>query len=196
MITVKIAKIRTLGEEEAEAIISTLSEAARERVDKKKNGKVRERSLCALALLDESAREALAYSLAGKPRLTSIGQRVSISHSDTFVAVAIGDLEDGRIGIDIEDDGMSPERAERISKMYSDEERASGYSATEIWTRREAIYKCLSGTNREYKTVASTDSASAERRGLTLLTTKTQGGATISICTKHKDVKIEIEELE
>lgn len=82
----------------------------------------------------------IAYHESGKPYLQSSPWRISISHTDGFVAVILS--LHGEVGVDIEQYG---ERVCRVaSRFISSEESASGvWEQLLLWSAKETVYKMM-----------------------------------------------------
>ena len=143
MVSVYIKKISELSPEEENKIISSLSESARARLEKKTNDSLRRASLCALSLLGDKERAALDYSSSGRPRFSGLQKDISISHCDSYAAVALSDAWREWVGIDIED--LARESSASARFLTENECRAfeAGTSFVEIWTKKEALFKFL-----------------------------------------------------
>lgn len=145
MVSVRFKKIGPLCEREVGEILDSLSDEARERLDKKREPSVRLASLCALSLLEPELRARLRYTSSGRPYFEGASVRVSITHSRTLAAVALSD-EDS-VGVDAEDICATAAERERICRAlgrFFDENAALG-TPEEAWTRREALFKYLGG---------------------------------------------------
>ena len=108
MITVYVKKIANITESEKQSIIASLSQAARERLNKKRNGALHLASLNALSLLSEEQRKNIYYSENGRPYFKDFDAEISISHSQTHVAIAVSDSRNTTVGVDIEDITSKP----------------------------------------------------------------------------------------
>ena len=75
----------------------------------------------------------------GKPQYP--GFCFSLSHSKELCAVALSDED---IGIDIEEE-ISKERKSRITKRILHENESPDADVTELWTKKEAIFKLTGG---------------------------------------------------
>lgn len=186
MITVYIKKIENILENEKQNIINSLSLPARTRINKKRNEKIFLASICALSLLTDKQRADLDYTESGIPFFKTLNQDVSISHSDTFSAIAISDSKEVKIGIDVEDISkscLSPRfLTENEKRTLSSEE-----SFLEIWTKKEALFKFLKNDSLQF---IHLDSTTPEKYDTTFLITKIENSI-LTICT-NKDSEIEI----
>lgn len=97
----------------------------------------------------------------GKPYCKShLGIHFSLSHSEDFLALAVGDKE---IGIDIEKIREAKEKL--IKRVCCENEKQKIFSSenpdkafTEIWTKKEAYLKALgTGIDRELTSIDTTD---------------------------------------
>ena len=103
MIKIYIKEIKNFNEGETEIIKKALSNEALERLNKKRNEALHLASLCALSLLTDEQRTDLCYTENGSPHFKTIDGDISISHSKTYIAVAISNSKNIPVGIDIED---------------------------------------------------------------------------------------------
>ena len=150
MVTVYCGSIRRLGEEQKNTVLSTLSPEALARLNAKHHEHLYTSSLFALSLLTDEQRGDLDYTKEGKPFFKTLDANISISHSILGVAVAITDSKSSRVGIDIEtfhDRAPDIEAVNRlVFRFFTLDEGhlyASGTPFSEIWTKKEALFKYL-----------------------------------------------------
>lgn len=145
--------ILPLTEREEREIVETLSPAARERLEKKKEPHLRLSSLCALSLLTSKQRAQLEYTAEGRPYFRDISGEISITHSRTLAAVAISDTDGEFVGIDAED--IRRERGEQLrfmsvaERFFTERELSTlvyGIEPERIWAKKEALFKYRGGT--------------------------------------------------
>lgn len=179
MIKVYIKRICQLDPDEESKIISSLSERARARLAKKTNEELRRASLCALALLTDEQRAALDYSAEGRPSFIRLNTDVSISHSKTYVAVAISDSFRERVGLDIEDASENSRASHRFLTENEIHNFEAGTPYLEIWTKKEALFKFLKSDTAPF---VQLDSARPDLYGASF-TTYALDGATLTVCT-------------
>lgn len=157
MITVYVRKIEEIDMDTERAILSSMSNSASNRLNKKKNRSLRLASLCALSLLSDEQRADLDYSDSGRPFFKTLKGDISFSHSRTFCAVAISDSENEPVGVDIED--MVGETGS-LSRFFTPTERDSltdTRQVIEIWTKKEATFKFLKNDSIPFPALDSTD---------------------------------------
>lgn len=186
MITVYIKKISDITENEKRSIIDSLSKAARERLDKKRNGALHLASLNALSLLSEEQRKNIYYSENGRPYFKDFDADISISHSETQVAVAISDSTYTSVGVDIEDIKSIP----IPTRFLTESEKKlleNGTPYLEIWTKKEALFKYLKNDSTPF---IKLDSTTPEIYGAQFTTMKIEDSI-LTICSKETD-KIEL----
>lgn len=144
--------ISPLTESEEREILETLSPAALERLEKKKEPHLRLSSLCALSLLSSEERAQLEYTDEGRPYFRDIAGDISITHSRTLAAVAISDTDGECVGIDAED--IRYERNEHLrfmsvaERFFTERELSTlvyGIEPERIWARKEALFKYRGG---------------------------------------------------
>ena len=150
MVTVYCGSIRRLGEEQKNTVLSTLSPEALARLNAKHHEHLYTSSLFALSLLTDEQRGDLDYTKEGKPFFKTLDANISISHSILGVAVAITDSKSSRVGIDIEtfhDRAPDIQAVNRlVFRFFTLDEGqlyASGTPFSEIWTKKEALFKYL-----------------------------------------------------
>ena len=186
MITVYIKKISDITENEKRSIIDSLSKAARERLDKKRNGALHLASLNALSLLSEEQRKNIYYSENGRPYFKDFDADISISHSETQVAVAISDSIYTHIGVDIEDIKSIP----IPTRFLTESEKKlleNGTPYFEIWTKKEALFKFLKNDSTPF---IQLDSTAPEIHSTHFLTAKIENSI-LSICaTSNEEIII------
>lgn len=186
MINVFIRKIENLSAEEITQIISSLSENAKLRLNKKKNDTLRLASLCSLSLLTKEQRGDLAYTKSGIPCFKSIDKKISISHSNVYAAVAISDLD---VGIDVEEI-TEKESSSKLVRFFTENEKKQvecGYSPIEIWTKKEALFKHLKNDDINF---ISLDTTQAD----ICFTTTYLDSTILTICHKSQE-EINIQKL-
>ncbi|MBQ4560835.1 MAG: 4'-phosphopantetheinyl transferase superfamily protein [Clostridia bacterium] len=119
-------------------------------IDEKKitNEKALSEKHTAYALLYKAAKEAFDIDmdiskLTGSENRKPVypGLHFSLSHSKGLCAVA---LSKDNVGIDIEQE-ITGERAKRIRKNILHENESPDTDLTELWTKKEAIFKLLGG---------------------------------------------------
>ena len=150
--------IRILGArlewlEDAEALLFSLPPQWREawsEAHPKSRGDARRLSLGGLSLLRLLGGEGELIYQNGKPFLRDVGVDFSISHTGGAVFCAVSkDAEDGKIGLDAEDMGRSPElRPETLAKRWFSQAEREIFEKNNtreaffgIWTRKEALVK-------------------------------------------------------
>ena len=186
MITVYIKKIANITENEEHNIVSSLSDGARTRLDKKRNGALRLASLCALSLLNDEQRKNIDYNENGSPYFQNLNAEISISHSQTHVAIAVSDSRNTTVGVDIEDITSKP----ISTRFLTENEKSLAINATEfinIWTKKEALFKFL---KNGYTPFIHLDSTTPEIYGAQFSTMQIENSI-LTICTKRNE-KIEI----
>lgn len=186
MITVYIKKIDHISEIEKQNIINSLSRNALERINKKRNEKLHISSLCALSLLNSEEQSDLEYTNSGIPFFKTLNKNISISHSNTFSAVAISNSKDESSGIDIEDIS----NATPTTRFLTENEKIaleSGTPYTEIWTKKEALFKFLKNDSLNF---INLDSTNPNKYSAKFLTTKIENSI-LTICTPN-NAQIEI----
>ncbi len=146
-----IKKITSLNAEQTEKLIKSLSASARAHLESKTETHARASSLCAYSLLSEEERAGLCFDTKGKPYFAQLDACISISHSAHFAAVLISDSQSIAVGVDIEEPSLTEERQHRLAERFftENEKRAyqNGMPFYEIWTRKEALFKCLDEKN-------------------------------------------------
>ena len=186
MITVYVKKIANITESEKQSIIASLSQAARERLNKKRNGALRLASLCALSLLNDEQRKNIDYNENGSPYFQNLNAEISISHSKTQVAVAISDSIYTSVGVDIEDIKSIP----IPTRFLTENEKKlleNGTPYLEIWTKKEALFKFL---KNGYTPFIHLDSTTPELYDAHFTVMQIESSI-LTICTKINE-KIEI----
>ena len=186
MINVFIKKIEQINEKEAQAIISSLSENAKKRLNKKRNKDLFLASLCALALLSDLQRADLDYHDSGVPFFKTLDADISISHSKNYVTVAISNSRDNHEGIDVEDD-MIKSPSNRFLTESEQNALENGTPYLEIWTKKEALFKFLKNDSTPFINLDTTFPEKHKAR----FTTIQIENATFSVCS-HPNTKIEI----
>lgn len=174
MITVLIKKIENI---ELDEIVYSLSNSAKERLNKKKNKELFTASLCALSLLTDEQRTDIDYLENGTPFFKTLDADISISHSKTYAVAAISDSKESHVGIDIEDNIKS-----QSTRFLTENEQTAlknGTPYTEIWTKKEALFKFLKSDSTPFILL---DSTSPEKHGAQFSTYHING-STASICT-------------
>ena len=156
MVKVLVDKVESLSEYEISEIIGALSPEALARLGKK-NGTLRTQSLCALSLLkklvgDETfSRSSLKYEENGRPYFEDLDIDISLSHTDAYVACAVSDKKNSRVGIDIETKSVSDDEAKKIARRFFSVGEQNIFNTSEnarqtfleIWTKKEALKKYL-----------------------------------------------------
>ena len=186
MITVYIKKIDHISEIEKQNITNSLSSSAIERLNKKRNQDLYLASLCALSLLTNEQRTNLDYTENGRPFFNKLNQDISISHSKNYVAIAISNSISNFVGIDIEDIS----NATPTTRFLTENEKIaleSGTPYTEIWTKKEALFKFLKNDSLNF---ISLDSTNPNEYSAKFLTTKIENSI-LTICTPN-NAQIEI----
>lgn len=86
--------------------------------------------------------------IAGHPEIS-----ISVSHSARLCAVAAGDMNDGKFGIDIEDAGR-PQLAKVSERILSEEELREANilpdGMAKAWTAKEALYKASGNEKTDF----------------------------------------------
>ena len=186
MITVYIKKITNITENEKQSILNSLSDCAKERLNKKRNESLHLASLCALSLLNDEQRANLDYTENGTPFFNNLNQDISISHSRNFTAVAVSTSKDEKIGIDIEDIlNVTPN-----TRFFTENEKqvvTNTQKFIEIWTKKEALFKFLKNDSTSF---IHLDATTPEKYGASFSTLQINNYV-ITIC-KEKSSKIEI----
>jgi len=183
MIKTYIRKIKCLTKDEENIIVSSLSENARARLDKKRNSELRNASLCALSLLTEEQRADLNFTEGGRPFFATLDCSIAISHSKSIAAIAISSSKSESIGIDVEDFFSV---SDKITRFFTENERAeidNGASPIEIWTKKEALFKYLKKDDIPFSLL---DSTTADVKFFTVKL----GNSSLTLCT-HKDATID-----
>lgn len=130
----------------------------RMKVEHKKNLRIAADALCRKAVSDfcgiSPADIVFEYSEKGKPFVKGLPVYFSISHSGDFAVCAVSDCE---IGIDIEK--IRPVSLRVSDKFATEEEneyiRTSQNGFFEIWTLKEAYFKCIgTGLGKDIKNVS------------------------------------------
>ena len=166
MITVLYKKIENFSENEINTIVNSLSESAFERLNKKRNEDLHLASLNALSLLTSEQRTDLDYTESGRPHFTTLNADISISHSKTYVAIAISSKKDKTVGVDIENNSMQT----KSTRFLAENEQIALQKGTpylEIWTKKEALFKYLKNNSL---TLISLDSTMPEIYGAKFVT--------------------------
>ncbi len=186
MITIFTQKIEYLSEDDKNKIINSLSEDAQARLNKKRNEKLYLASLCALSLLTNEQKGDLSYRDNGAPFFKTINSDISISHSTTYVAVAISSSKEEPIGIDIEED-LPKEKSFPFSRFLTESEQKqlkSGTPYIKIWTKKEALYKYLKDNNTPF---IKLDSTSIEEHKAKFITLQIENN-TLTVCAKNNAI--------
>ena len=190
MIKAYIQKIENFNKSETESIKNALSFEALERLNKKRNEALHFASLCALSLLTDKQRADLNYTENGRPYFKTLNEDISISHSKTFVAVAISDFKNSPVGIDIEDaESVIPNNATRFLTENEKNALSKGVPYVEIWTKKEALFKFLKNDSIQF---IHLDSTLPETYDASFTTIQIENSI-LTICTFPKE-KIEIVE--
>lgn len=183
-----IKKIAPQDEKKIKDLCDALSPEARERLERKRNERLRMSSACALSLFTPEQRGKLKYRDSGKPYLDNGECEISVSHSDSYAVLA---LCDRHVGVDIEDTVRVREISDRAFFEGEMREIERGATKTELWTRKEALFKYLSDGSESTKyTPISLDSSDRERYGVNIITLEVDG-ATVSVCCAEEQ-EIEI----
>ena len=148
MVKVYYRRIETIDDETKKYILSKLSKKALIRLQQKNNPHLYNASLCALSLLNKEQMADLDYTEAGRPFFSTMDADISISHSNDLVAVAISESNEHRVGVDIEPiSEKDPDTLKRFAERFFTEDEmisfSSGTTLTEIWTKKEALFKRL-----------------------------------------------------
>ena len=186
MITVYIKRIENISENEKQNIINSLSDSAKERLNKKRNEDLYLASLSALSTLNNEQRADLSYTENGNPYFETLDQDISISHSKYFAAVAISTSKDEKIGIDIE----NVTKATISNRFFTENEKQYATDTLkflEIWTRKESLFKFLKNDTTPF---IHLDSTTPEKYGATFATVQINEYI-ITIC-KSGQAQIEI----
>ena len=186
MITVYIKRIENIPENEKQNIINSLSDSAKERLNKKRNEDLHLASLGALSTLNNEQRADLNYTENGNPYFATLDQDISISHSKYFAAVAISTSKDEKIGIDIE----NVTKATISNRFFTENEKQYATDTLkflEIWTRKESLFKFLKNDATPF---IHLDSTTPEKYGATFATVQINEYI-ITIC-KSGQAQIEI----
>ena len=157
MITVYVRKIEKIDSETERAILSSLSDSAYKRLDKKRNQTLWLASLCALSLLNDEQRADLDYSEGGRPFFKISQGDISISHSKEMSVVAVSDSANESVGVDVED---LVEDISSLSRFFTQNERdvaTDTRKIIEIWTKKEATFKFLKNDSISFPTLDSTN---------------------------------------
>ena len=186
MITVYVKRITNITESENQSIIASLSAAARERLNKKRNGALHLASLNALSLLSDEQRKNIYYSENGRPYFKDFDADISISHSETQVAVAISDSIYTSVGVDIEDIKSIP----IPTRFLTENEKKlleNGTPYLEIWTKKEALFKFLKNDSTPF---IQLDSTQPQKHNARFVTVRIENSI-LTVCA-HENEKIEI----
>ena len=157
MITVYVRKIEEINIDTERAILSSMSDSARHRLDKKRNLPLRLASLCALSLLNDEQRTDLDYSDSGRPFFKTLQGDISISHSGAFCAVAISDSANEPVGVDIEDMVRDTSSLPRFFTPTERDSLTDTRQVIEIWTKKEATFKFLKNDSVPFPALDSTN---------------------------------------
>lgn len=186
MITVYIKKIANINDTEKQNIINSLSFYALKRLNKKRNEDLFLASLCALSLLTNEQRANLEYTENGNPFFLTLDSDISISHSKTYVTVAISNSKTIPVGIDVEEisNANLPIRflSENEKKIVTKEN-----NFIEIWTKKEALFKFLKNDSTPF---IQLDSTAPQKYGAYFSTVQIEN-ALLTVCAKENE-KIEI----
>lgn len=184
MITVYIKKIESIDKKTETEIISSLSQSALARYNKKKNDALRLSSLTALSMLTNEQLKDLYYTESGIPNFKTINENISISHSKIYCAVAISDFS---VGIDVEDTTRE-ESSTNLVRFFTENEKKQIEEETsqiEIWTKKEALFKYLKNDNINFISLDTTQ-ANAHFETINL------NGAILTICCEKREaIKIQ-----
>ena len=201
MVKVLVDKVESLSEYEISEIIGALSPEALARLGKK-NGTLRTQSLCALSLLkklvgDETfSRSSLKYEENGRPYFEDLDIDISLSHTDAYVACAVSDKKNSRVGIDIETKSVSDDEAKKIARRFFSVGEQNIFNTSEnarqtfleIWTKKEALKKYLDDSSP----LLSLDTCAPEKYGVEFVT-RTLPNGIVSVCVRRGealDIKI------
>ncbi len=153
MVRTAYSNVKQLTRDEEERVLQCLSESALARLRSKKNAELCRRSLSAYALLAEQMGEqafrkaVLSFSRDGRPYFENLDSDVSLTHTSNVIACAYSDSRDERVGIDAEEARLSPDKIQNLSKRFFTEgekvQLSDGADFFEIWTKKEALFKCL-----------------------------------------------------
>ena len=148
MVKVYYRRIETIDDETKKYILSKLSKKALIRLQQKNNPHLYNASLCALSLLNKEQMADLDYTEAGRPFFSTMDADISISHSNDLVAVAVSDSKENRVGVDVEPiSEQNTDTLKRFAERFFTEDEmisfSSGTTLTEIWTKKEALFKRL-----------------------------------------------------
>ncbi len=180
MVKVFVKKIEELNISEKQNIVNSLSDSARERLNKKRNENIHLASLCALSLLSNEQRNDLDYTEGGRPFFKTLDADISISHSATHAAVAVSDNKEEAVGIDIEDIKPQNDISPRFFTPNEQIALESGTSYIKIWTKKEALFKHLKNDSIQF---IHLDSTAPEIYGAKFITVPVDDNI-ITTCTK------------
>ena len=187
MIKIYIKEIKKFNEGETEIIKKALSSEAFERLNKKRNEDLHLASLCALSLLTDEQRTDLCYTENGRPHFKTIDGDISISHSKTYVAVAISNSKNVSVGIDIEDVPTYSADNSALNRFLTENEKTAlskGIPYIEIWTKKEALFKFLKNDSTQF---IHLDSTLPEAYSASFTTTKIEN-STLTACTPKNEI--------
>lgn len=191
MIKVSIGKARVLSETEKNALLSALPKKSAERLGQKKDPDIRDLSFYAYYLLSDTVgaelfrKARLSFEDSGRPFFEGIDCDISLSHAEGYAACAVSDRRSVRVGVDIENSRLGIEKMEGISsRFFSSAERKllseaedKSYTFLEIWTKKEALKKCLAKIS-DPTVLPDTESAD----GFRFITRRIDDTAVISVC--------------
>ncbi len=147
MISVIYTSLAPLAKRQEAEIIASLSPQARERLSKKREQQLRLASLRALSLLSPEQRGCLAYTESGRPYFEGLRLCISITHSKTLAAVAIGDGDS--VGVDAEELCTDSEKrgslVRTLNRFFPELDAADLTTPELTWTKKEALFKYLGG---------------------------------------------------
>ena len=193
MIKVHIRKIEEINENEKQSITNSLSDPARERLNKKRNKALYLASLCALSLLSDDERADLYYTENGRPYFKTLDKDISISHSKTCTAVAISNSKNIPVGIDIEDisqpvgDSTLDVSPTRFLTPNEQDSIVDGTPYLSIWAKKEAFFKFLKSDSTPFIRL---DSTAPEQYGASFTTTQIENSILTLCTTPNKKIEI------
>ena len=202
MVRILVDKVKDLSENEINEITASLSAEAVDRLAKKKNTVFHTQSLCALSLLkslvgDEMFSHGnLKYEENGRPYFEDLDIDISLSHADSYVACAVSDKKNSRVGIDVESKALSDGEAKKIARRFFSVGEQNIFNTSEnarqtfleIWTKKEALKKHLDDSSP----LLSLDTCAPEKFGVEFLT-RTLPNGIVSVCVRRGealDIKI------
>ena len=182
MITVYIKRIENISENEKQNIINSLSDSAKERLNKKRNEAQRHTSLCALSLIPREMQQDLDYTENGRPFFKTLDADISISHSKKYAAVAISTSKFESVGVDVEEINKTI-HSNSLLRFFTENERVSVENGTpeiEIWTKKEALFKYLKNDDINFISLDSTQAVQS-------FTVEKLDGALLAVCADSKE---------